>query len=344
MLKSEGFFFVITPLNYLFALEAKAKFGEQLSACHLVVIGSYQPTLNQFRNMVRHDNWDSIRYRSRKEHGRPLNSRLDVVMDTFRTKHFLDQFQKEIFPEDMVFSANIQNSFTRYLLRTTRAKQKVILDDGLATIDFIRNGVDDSYQSPTTQSFIKRGILGKPSLDRSSLTFFSLYPHLDWSPSAFIRNEMTHLRLKVVKNHYDIGNHVLFIGQYLPKLGVISRENFIASVDQIRKQEEEKGNSFQYCVHRSDTTELPESWNLLRGVKPIEVLIGEMEALPKKIYSFYSSALPNLQELFGDRIEFIYLRPPSDWIGTKHRKTLQAIYDYLEETQKDRVHVVSIQS
>lgn len=340
----EGFFFVITPLNYLFALEAKAKFKNELGACHLVIMGNFQPSLDQFRSMVRLDGWDSIRYRPRAEQGLQLKSRLNVVKDTLNTKKFLNQFQKEIFPNDLLFIANIQNHFTRYLLRKTHARNKVILDDGLSTIDFIRRGTDANYQCHQAKSVIKRLILGKSELNRHSLTFFSLYSNLDWSPSAFIPNEMTHLKHKIVKKTYEKKNIVLFIGQYLPKLDVISREHFINSVEKIRKKEEIEGNQFQYCVHRSDNTELPETWNILQGTKPIEIIVGEMEALPMKIYSFYSSALPNMQVLFKDRIEFIYLRPPLQWIGEKHRKTLQSIYDYLEETQNTHVKVVSLQS
>lgn len=330
----DAYYFIITPLNYLFAVEAKGLVANSERKHHMVVLTTFPGIIEQLQKIIDESEWDSVTYRPETEWGLRLENRSTKIKYYRKSRKFIDGIVSKIGENDEVWVGNIGNPICRHVLSRTPSKSKFILDDGLETVNTLKRVKAGLIgRESITGKLLRRAILPDSKLELDSLTYFSIFEKLDFSPFTHLRNPMTLMKRRFEETSFTAETRSIFVGQYLPKANIISREHFVGIFERVRDYENARGVELDYYTHRNDTTQLPDNWKIVKGDVPIEILLMQDKFLPLRIWSFYSTALTTLKTLYGNRVECIYIRPDEDWIQPYHRETLCNIYSYLEEVQ-----------
>jgi|GEM_PF-5174184 len=329
--EKNAYFFVITPLNYLYAVEAKRQIPSAYKS-HMILLTTFQPIIDQLKIVIDEEEWDTVVYRPEKQWGMPQSTTAEKLKYAIYARFYMDRILKRVQPQDDIFVGNIRNSICRYILSKTHYNKQYILDDGLATINYIKNN-SDSGNKITFKNMVFGMFLPGNKINHKKITFFSIYEHMDFSPFRFVKNDLKALKSVYNEVEWKPENVVLFIGQYLPKANIITKQHYFDVVNKIISLEKEKGYKVVYITHRNDDIVLPDSWDVLKGSLPVELLLTELKTTPKRIWSFYSTALTNLQILFENKSICLYIKPPEKWISSKHKKSIETVYSYLESVE-----------
>lgn len=322
-----GYFFVITPLQYLCALEAKHHFCGELKYNNLIIFTVFLPALSQLSNIVHTCDWDAIDYLPKTT---KRNKYFDFIADYYKHKLLLNSIINKIGNDDFVFIGNVGDLWLYWLLANLKCRNKIIIDDGMATINHIEGGKIQFRRGKRLRNIIEERLLNLPkSLNTSSISYFSLFSKLDFYQVNYIRNNFSYVRLTYGRHFYQKTREAFFVGQHLVDLGVINLNAYIDIVNTIKKYYQEKGYTFQYCKHRTENaSQLPADWNVHTFDYPIEVQMLRQSSLPCIIVGFYSSALLNLKLLFPKQMDIVSVRLPDHIIDKRYLYGIKNAYEY----------------
>jgi len=237
---------------------------------------------------------------------------------------------------------NMGHLWFQWLLGKTKCYEKIILDDGLATINTIKNLTNGIKQKKEGRlSFVERKMLNNKSIELNKLVFFSRYDKLNFAPAMFIQNELKYLKSKYAKLHYKKTPNAIFIGQLLSENGILSFESYIYMINSIKEYYESKGIEFIYMCHRRDEiSRLPHDWNIQKIDVPIEIHILSQDFIPATILSFYSTALLNLKILLPEISQIISVRISDSLINANFLEDIRNIYNYFEQEKSSNFSIV----
>ena len=253
---------------------------------------------------------------------------------------------------DRLILGNYSNFMSQYCTQIVTSEM-YILDDGTGSILVakkrvieIKDGIpifDFNYKRKAL--WLVKLLMGFFSYKiTSKFTFFSSYK-LDISDhDNIISNDYNYL-----KNFYssqDIGSKSeYFIGSPISEVGYVTEDVEIELI--LNYANHIKDTNLVYIPHRLDSkrkiSQIEESIKVLHFELPIEFVLTQNTALPKKMSGFFTSALPNLAQIMNENVLFSALRIPNHFFLTENMKN-RATQVYETFNTIDRIEVINYNS
>lgn len=160
--------------------------------------------------------------------------------------------------------------------------------------------------------------------------FFSMYELEAHKNQQIYRNQYP--ALKEMLSYQKIktcAKTVLFLGSKLSEASLISESQYIAYLEQIQAYYKAEGLRVVYVPHRGENAQKLDAirqhfdFDFTELNYPIELIGLYQDKLPKKVASFYSTALYSLNAIYGlevDCFEFEYST-------SSHQLAIKAVYD-----------------
>jgi hypothetical protein len=311
-------FLARTPLQFLICNEAQQQFGISPNQSTLLLFTDFTPSLSQVNNNLNANQWLRVHrvFGAVAKKNGPMVL-LQKAVGLLRL-YWLTVRYKQV---DTLFVGHIDDVWMRFFVRRVKAKNTVLLEDGIATLRIAArrygssvNGPFPLHQNKPGKGFFRNNIfeervLGNQNVTFRSLTFFTAYNSIEVSAhDRIVENGFLCLKEQAVKNQVPV-NEVWFIGQPLVERGIITKEELIALLAKVKNR---WGSTYEYfyVIHRS---ERPPQYLGEVGYKtisfdnPIEVVLTQLQSLPRVIGSVNSAALINTSKLLSEtETKFFY--------------------------------------
>ena len=299
-----AYFFITTPLQYLNALEARYYFSKTIDQAHLIILADYAPTLKQLNEMIEARHWHNVTYLwadlliSKNIH---LYRILSFLPRRNRLRSILLSSIKD---QDHIFIGHIVNVWSRYICKIKLDNKKYNLDDGLGSLRIYSIYKDENkkgyFKYTTLSKRLESLLLGLSNTKFPTLTMFTSY-NLDSIKEVEVINHNYKNLKKLHLSHSTFQNKMFFIGQPLATQGKIRPETYVKIIDLIFDHYKKQNLECYYLPHRSgNKSYIPKYWNVLYFEFPLEYAMLIADKHPKVFATLYSSAGPNLAEIFSD--------------------------------------------
>ena len=206
-------------------------------------------------------------------------------------------FKIKPFNYNKLFLGNLESGFLNIITKKFKQKDIILLDDGAKSI-YLQASFDSS----------------------NFYNFFTMF-NLKSLPNQKIEiNNFKYLKSKIHNN--NLSDDIIFIGAKLSEIGLIKEDYYLDILSKLLK----KYKNIIYIPHREESFDKLAKIEKM-GIKikylnlPIE-LIGT-QTIPKKVISFYSTALISLKKIYNIESSFIKLNI--------NRDILKIVYNYYEK-------------
>lgn len=216
-------------------------------------------------------------------------------------------------------------------LANTLSAENWLLDDGTFTL-WLNDQLDSSSAEIWKSRRFTDYLFGRQvdTLFLKAVHFFTSYDIQPIQGQPVIKNDFRCLKCYI--DDKTDGGDVLFIGTPVEGKMVSSTEELVHYMSQVKAFY--PGRKVRYAAHRYE--DLAQRQAQLSGLgievfrfgQPLEVEFFKSRTLPSEICSFTSSALGNLQQIYGfDARSF---RIPDQSIPNEHRDVFRVLYSDLE--------------
>lgn len=322
----KAYFFVITPLNYLYALQASHDNRFEFEEKHLIVLSDYNRSLRQFKSIIEEKTWSSVKYPmigTNKSSKSKIRSYLFAI---YNKMSFIRLYRKITEPKSTIFWGNYNHKYSKYL---KEEKNSIFfLDDGFSTINIVKN-LEKEANDINDKS------------NRKFYTIFNIYSQ----KNTIVRHEFEHL----FTNKYQpfLTNSIYFLGQPLVFNNVVTEEQYVDSVNKIFGYYSKQGKTCFYIPHRSTNRNyIPKDWNVIDFNFPIEFIqLVENTKTPNYFMTFYSTGVFNLKQLYKlSNEQCVFWELPFDWFIENYRKDIESVYDYLKSNNFNVKKIIDLKS
>tara|TARA_B100000686_G_scaffold343630_1_gene424801 strand:- start:2842 stop:3768 length:927 start_codon:yes stop_codon:yes gene_type:complete len=287
---------VSTQFQLFNAIEVSRNFFKD-KKLNVIVLVQNKVHFQQINNLAKNHDLKvifSVKFRS-------IIQYIDLIIKLFR-------FNKKHEINNLILG-HTRNNMMLYSLKKLRYKKLNFVDDGeiLEVKDY------------------------RPAINKNlfPVNYYSIFNLESNSFYKFIKNEYKFFKIQSKKKFSD---KILFLGSPYVEHEIISSNLFSSLLKKIILKE----GSIDYFMHPRENEEKfknLENINFFNSFLGIENYILNIDLLPKKIISFYSTALTSLSsvmELYKGRIYFIDLRK-----FLKHKYIRDVEYDYLKNNNKE---------
>lgn len=341
----ENVFVVVTPLQFINALEAKAVQGTEGNLLVYLDSRSYGA---QFAALIDPSQWDGVVRLNDVRGDRSRPSRWVRYMELMRSRRELEQLVDRLGRVDGVFLGNFSDIFARHLAATLPHQTLFLLDDGMATVAYaqVRAATHGERRPPRRLRRRWRDrILGFKRREPASVTFFTTFDLDVGRHDIVVLNAYDHLRTSLPSS--TLTSETWFLGQPLVEDNQMSEAMYVRYIDAIKR--DCGGGAFVYSPHARESRERIARLCDRLGVVvrpnrlPIEAELSRTGQLPRVLASFCSSALDTCRIIFRDtalRIRSYELAEADLMAG--HHAFYRPVYDFLRSRQSDTFHVVTL--
>jgi len=341
-------FAVVSPLQYINALEAVHAFGLRPSDCYLAVGLSRKLPASaiQVQKLLDRSQWRAVETVS----GFPStagSNRAHTGVLTFRgareyasaANGLLDRARRDHGKISHLFIGDFRPANFRHFMAQAAEAELWLLDDGSITHQVVRYRKDATSPHAFGGQFARQNVRDKLRTRLSGLKyanperlgFFTCYD-LDPPPQDVVRSH-GYERYKQVYGNLTCSDEIWF-------LGANHAENEFASMDRylglLRRVLEFYGDQpVVYLPHRGESKEkLAVVAGLGFEVRsfdlPVEIVIGQSGVFPRTLAGIASSAIDNLSVILGDRIQIHVFRVASGYCEGGRWKHLSDVIEYHE--------------
>lgn len=242
---------------------------------------------------------------------RPNRIKLDLLKNIIFIIYLLAKY-------DTYYLGSYHSKFLTFLRRFIKAKNIVMLDDGVATL--LAQKEMDSHKSPY-----------------DIFTFFDLKP----LPFQNIKKHSFQnlVRFANVENKAKKG--IYFIGQKVVEVGILSLDLYISIVDRAAKMA--GADNLIYIPHRGESEIVISRLKSIKGLEvrpidsPIELYFISEKSPPVAVYSIISTAL-NTLSIILKKTDFFALIP-----SCLSKTTVPHIEDIVQQLERNsNINIISI--
>lgn len=307
----KAYFFVITPLNYLYALQASLDNRFNFHEKHLIVLSDFNRSKKQLKEIIDENQWYSVQYPwigTDKNNKSRLKS---IFAELYNRIGFIFLNQQIRKTNSSIFWGNYNHKYSQFLKGN---KNRIFfLDDGFSTINILRK-----IENNKTANNLK------------NCTFYTTFK----LNSAQMKIEKHELEF-ISNNNYVpfLSDSIYFLGQPLVFNSVISEKNYIEAIDKIFNFYTIQGKKCYYLPHRSTNRNyIPKGWSVLDFNFPIEFLhLIEPNKTPNCFMTFYSTGVFNLKHIHKlSQHQYLFWEIPTEWINEKYKFDIESVYNYLK--------------
>jgi hypothetical protein len=346
---------VETPLQLINAIEARHHFAQETHL--LILVGHFG--VESFEPLLDRRDWRSVRFFRIFDRAQLLKKKPEMLR-TLRQLWLrvrFDRFLQSYGSVDALMLGNYLENHKNYMRHAHHVvphHRIVLLDDGTDTILVARELTDRAGTRQPLPAAGQRSALGQfrgalrerfvdwRSHQADELTLLTVFDVTARPSDRVIRHEYEHLRSSLgAAAQLD---RAVFLGQCLVEDGYLDLPGYLS---QLAQAFERLGPlEIIYVPHpreESATTEAVRTQfkvAIERPKLPIECHIAASGQVPRKLASFFCSALVNCSIIFGDLMDVVSFRL-DDAIVIRHHETMWSIYKYLDE-MGSRVKLVAL--
>ncbi len=314
-------FLIESPLQLFNAIEAKNFF--KLKKCKLIVVYSQNVynnlQIDQLLNFYLE--WDSVHKIT------PASRKRFKVLTVKKIINELSLIAKEKF--HYVFIGDYRPEFMLHFCNISKYNKLVILDDGTATIDIMKDYLCLKKKNKI-KPLLKSILLGFNLKDKKDLFFFSIYKN-SLLENQIIKNNYTYFK-SVIDGFKFNKNSVIFLGSKIVELNVISQEKYLMYLSNLKNKFGEKKITYIPHRHESDTKlkviNQTLNINIVRSDSIIEFYLVNNKELPYAVTGFFCSALLNLKILFNGKLRITSFYIQNKDFDDQFAKRFEDMYQY----------------
>jgi hypothetical protein len=339
-------YFVLTPLQLLNALEARAALDTSGDALVIVTAGHARQHIDA---LVEPEAWDEVYGFDVLAPDGTRGQRLGRLRRTYQVRRALDGLARSWGAVEGLFLGNYGNALARHVAATLDHRTLYLLDDGTDTIKIAEQragrGTPDLSWDRAWRVALRDRALGLRTHEAERLVFFTTYDLPNGHRDSVIRNTYARLRERAARPALD--DEVLFLGQPLVEDRLMRAEWYTAYVAAARAASGDR--DFVYAPHKRESPERVDDladrlgMQVRRADLPVEVEFARSGRLPSVLASFFCSALDNCRLMYGDAgMEIVAFRIEGDHL-LLNRRFVASVYEYLAERQGPGFRVAPLQ-
>ena len=323
-------FLVLSPLQVLNALEAKAHFGTKDNVLVVLRHTSQGYPLEMFRRLVDVNDWDQAYFLS--------TYRDDVIakVSKYRWAYLsllqqwrLDRLATTLGSADGLFVGLYNEPLARHFSNVLLHNTLYLLDDGTDTlaINESRKGARALLGPTWSRMSLLSKLFRTRNQQAERAVFFTVYELETSENDRLIPNRYHYFRARMATVPQN--DEVWFLGSPLELDGYVSRATYLHYLEHIHRSYPDR--RFIYLPHSRERQRDVHEIGALLGCEvrryglPVEVALSRANPRPGELVSFITSALTSCHVMFGDslRLTSVYLAPES---VLKHRDAVRDIY------------------
>ena len=272
----KGYFFIITPFQYLSALEARNHFKKELNKVFLFVLHT-KLSSRQLHSIIDENLWDNVIYTKDLKVNWPIKfiNLLFKILQIFKRRYYLLHNIGKIKKNDYLFIGNLNVQWLRWIVWKGKMEKIIILDDGfsiLNALSYINNSKHKLTSKDNLLIWLEEIVFPTKKLELNKVILFSIFNKIDTTSAKIIYNNLSYIKEKFGHKNYENYEIVYFIGQPFVALNLIPKIKYISIINCIKTFYENKGIEFKYCIHRTENIlDYPSSWDILSFDYPIDV-------------------------------------------------------------------------
>lgn len=297
---STCFYIIRTPLQYLGALEhfhARQDIHNHVLITDMISTHQY----GAIRTLVPLTDWsehlDFWRISASRRHVAMLAGfRYAWIAAEFSLRSLSRTLVSRIGANDTLVVGNPGDVMCRWFLKHACCKERVVVDDGLANVEFALHAACGDPRSRRDK--IQAALWGNIDVDPKCITYFTMFASLSGVGYRTTIHHWRHLsQLSAVRSTQPIAE-AWFLGQGLVGNGYLPLAQYEALVNRCISACRAAGLGFRYACHPSEApTQLPLHWLPFKLELPIEWHLVNSPESPCAVISAFSSALVSLAQL-----------------------------------------------
>lgn len=339
-------FLVLSPLQLLNALEAKAHFGTQDNILVVLRHTTQGYPISMFKRVVNEADWKEVHYFSTYEEERVARlKKYHWVYLSWLQQRRLTRFAKTLGRVDGLFAGSYLEFTVRHFCNALPHKTLYVLDSGTDTFLVNKARGKTSFEAtPSWRTWLVNRLIGTRDHQAERVTFFTVYGALDVRAGD-----------QLVQNHYHTfrerisvttaGNEVWFLGEPLVINGYFGEAVYLDYLERIRRFYADK--HFVYLPHsreqEADVQRISErlGCEVRRYGLPVELALSRADPRPSEVASLICTALTNIHVMFGPAVQItsVYVEPEHLQMGHAY---FADIYGQFRREEDSAFRVLSV--
>ncbi len=339
-------FAIVSPLQYINALEAIHSFGLKPEQCYLAIGESrkLQATGRQLESILDRGLWRQVQSIS----GLPVAKGLFRLHSELRylrgareyalgANKLIEQARAEFGKIGWLFLGDYRPSNFRHFLASVPEAEHWLLDDGSVTHQVVRFRKDPHSPNLFAKPFarasrlvrLRSKISGLKFSDPGQLGFFSCYD-IEVAPQDRLRANSYEYYRQCYPTMRQV-DEIWVLGSNHSENRFTSEGRYLALLERIR--DFYAGEPVVYLPHRGESEakleRVTELGFTLRGYDlPIEIVVGKRGEYPRVLAGIASSAIDNLSVILGDRLKVHLIRVEPGYSEKERWKHLRDVIEY----------------
>jgi len=339
-------FAVVSPLQYINALEAASAFGLQPSQCYLALGESKKlpATGRQVRSLIDPAKWRAIQSVSGFPAAGGINRAHKELLHLLGAREYardanslIRRARSECEGIDLLFIGDYRPANFRHFIGAIPEARVWLLDDGSVTHQVVRFRKDANSPHLYAKPFARENPLllararasGLRFAEPAALGYFTCYD-VDPPPSDEVRtHDYAHFRAQYPA--LEAVPEVWFLGANHVENRFTSSKKYLALLRRVR--EFYRGEKVVYLPHRGENDKKAASiaklgFEVKNFDLPIEIAIGQSGRFPRVLAGIASSAIDNLSVILQDRIEIHLFCVGKDYAPGERWNHLKDVIEY----------------
>lgn len=199
---------------------------------------------------------------------------------------------------NFIFFGNL-GSFQKLLLANIEYEKSYLLEDGTSTLVFHKElSEEKQHISWRDIRFLLAGLHIKR---KKPVAYFTIFDLERKGKEEIVQHSFEYLKRALCQNFLSV-DEVYILGQNIVAVGLVSDNAYLHYIEKIKN--DFLGKKIVYIPHRAETISqelesfVNENFIIFENTMPIELYFMNHKIKPKKVVSFYSTALFTLSKIF----------------------------------------------
>ncbi|APY07940.1 hypothetical protein BWZ20_06320 [Winogradskyella sp. J14-2] len=325
---------VLSPFQFINVLEYLHAKSIDYSDCELVLLSERQIAINQIVN-----EFDEIKQFANIHI--PMLGKGNYWLRFLKTKKLLNQFNTHT-----PIVGNLDNHWSKYVLKNVRKTRPVVVDDGAATINILKLRNKNQYRTSRGTILNQKGFLEflflnpKKPLPKS-ITFFTCFNILPGKQDELLINNFSYTKQKYLDNQVELINEVWFLGSPLLEKQFITQEASNTVFKTLKVFAENNHLKIKYFPHRVENLDRRIDFEIVKNTMPFEMFYFKASKRPKFILGYFSTSLYVLSRM-SFNTQFMAIAINRDWRGNANWNRIDEVYEFFVQNNIKVVNVKTL--
>lgn len=316
-------FLVLSPLQVLNAVEAKAFFGTQDNVLVALRHTTQGYPISDFKRVVDETDWNGVYYLSTYDEERvQLIGKVHWAYLSWVQQRRLERLAARLGRVEGLFVGSYLEPIVRHFSNALPHEALYLLDSGTDTflVNKARGQTSTFAASPSWKTWLVNKLTRTRDQQADRVTFFTVYGLLEvGAKDRLVLNRYEHFRRRV--SGTAVSDEIWFLGEPLVLNGYFGEVVYLDYLERLRRFY--AGKRFVYLPHsreqEADVQRIGErlGCEVRRYGVPVELALSRADPRPFEVASLICTALTNLHVMFGPTLQLtsVYVAPEHLQIG-----------------------------